>query len=145
MAKRRTTPDVLSDVLGDMPATPAQEKKPQAPPGMEPTEPADESKAEEQQGRGEAPAKPKKAPAKATKPTPEKPAEPVEKHAATFYLTPDSIDALEETWIKLRRLKKKGSKKDVSKSKIVELALQAALEEFEEKGKQSNVAKQLVG
>jgi hypothetical protein len=42
-------------------------------------------------------------------------------------------------------LKKKGSKKDVSKSKIVELALQAALEEFEAKGKQSTVAKELVG
>lgn len=39
----------------------------------------------------------------------------------------------------------KGEQEGVLKSKIVELALQAALEEFEVKGKQSHVAKHLVG
>ena len=52
---------------------------------------------------------------------------------ATYYLSPDVIDSLEESWFQLRRVVN-GSRGKISKSKIVEIALDMAIEDFEKNG-----------
>lgn len=149
MAKRQATPDILSDVLSSetMPATstdqssakddvnaeaPARKKKPARPA---------EKKAEA--------ASPPAGKAKVTRQPSKRSATPSsadaseEKHKATFYLPQSALDELEEVWLRLRRLTR-GSKGSVSKSGIVEVALQAALEDFAAEGEDSTLAKALL-
>ena len=58
---------------------------------------------------------------------------------ATYYLSPDVIDSLEESWFQLRRVVN-GSRGKISKSKIVEIALDMAIEDFEKNGQASQLA-----
>ena len=58
---------------------------------------------------------------------------------ATYYLSPDVIDSLEESWFQLRRVVN-GSRAKISKSKIVEIALDMAIEDFEKNGQASQLA-----
>ena len=58
---------------------------------------------------------------------------------ATYYLSPDVIDSLEESWFQLRRVVN-GSRGKISKSKIVEIALDMAIEDFQKNGQASQLA-----
>lgn len=61
---------------------------------------------------------------------------------ATFYLTQDTVNDLEDAWLKLRRAAD-GSRSAITKSLIVRLALEIALEEMTSKGTSSQLAKRL--
>ena len=66
-----------------------------------------------------------------------------EKVKATYYISVEAVEALEEGWIQLRRLTPKDKRSQTSKSLIVELAVQMALEELESKGDKSKLAKRI--
>jgi hypothetical protein len=66
---------------------------------------------------------------------------PGDKVKATYYISSEIVEALEEGWIQLRRLTPKDQRSQISKSLIVELALQTALEELDNKGSKSLLAK----
>jgi len=67
-----------------------------------------------------------------------------EKLKATYYLAVEAVDALEEGWYQLRRMASTDARTGISKSLIVETALQIALEELEKSGQKSRIAKRLL-
>lgn len=69
--------------------------------------------------------------------------EPAEKVKATFYLDSKAVEALEDGWMELRKLADKRSRGRISKSLMVEMALQMALEDLQKKGSDSLLAKKL--
>ena len=69
--------------------------------------------------------------------------EPAEKVKATFYLDSKAVEALEDGWMELRKLADKRSRGRISKSLMVERALQMALEDLRKKGSDSLLAKKL--
>jgi hypothetical protein len=60
---------------------------------------------------------------------------------ATFYISTGAVEALEAGWIQLRSLAPKKSRGQISKSLIVELSLQEALQELKSKKDKSILAK----
>ena len=66
-----------------------------------------------------------------------------EKVKATFYLSHEAVDALDEAWYRLRRLSKR-DKGRVSKSAIVDIAVHMALGELEAKGSESHLARKML-
>ena len=62
---------------------------------------------------------------------------------ATFYLDSKAVEALEDGWMELRKLADKRSRGRISKSLMVEMALQMALEDLRKKGSDSLLAKKL--
>ncbi len=58
----------------------------------------------------------------------------------TCYLSHESLDALERAWYELRALAGSGDRARISKSLIVETALQIAFEELNAKGVRSRLA-----
>jgi len=158
MADRKETPDILGGLLGD--------KKPKAPQEKNEKEEAKkpehhntgipeyhkDSKTVKQQAR-----KPSKQPA--SKPVGRKPQQPDkayeeatsdsgevsgEKLKATYYLAIEAVEALEEGWYKLRKMASTDNRTSISKSLIVEIALQIALEELEKSGQKSKIAKKIL-
>jgi hypothetical protein len=84
-------------------------------------------------------------PVKQLREAPGKPGEPSgEKLKATYYLAVEAVDALEEGWYQLRRMASTEDRAGISKSLIVETALQIALEELEKSGQKSRIAKRLL-
>lgn len=69
--------------------------------------------------------------------------EPAEKVKATFYLDSKAVESLEGGWMELRKLADKKSRGQISKSLMVELALQMALEDLQKKGSDSLLARKL--
>ena len=53
------------------------------------------------------------------------------KRKATYYLREDTLSQLEEVWFQLRQRADEGEKRKVSKSAIVEAAIEAAIDELE--------------
>lgn len=129
MRDRKKTPDILGSLLGDT-------SKPEyhnagipvhhndSKPVLQPT-----SKTVSQSTSK--PARQKKAQAPNTA--------PAEKVKATFYLDAKIVEALEDGWIQLRKLADNRGR--ISKSLIVELALDMALEELKKKGSESSLCK----
>jgi lipopolysaccharide biosynthesis regulator YciM len=68
----------------------------------------------------------------------------VERVKATFYLDPTVLERLEEAWHRLRKLTKGAERGKVSKSLIVEVALELALQDLEEQGEASHFASKMV-
>ena len=66
-----------------------------------------------------------------------------EKVKATFYLSQEAVDALDEAWYRLRRLTKT-HKGRVSKSAIVDIAVQMTLEDLEAEGPESHLARKMI-
>jgi hypothetical protein len=62
---------------------------------------------------------------------------------ATFYLTQDTVNGLEDAWLQLRRTAESGQRAAITKSLIVRLALDIALDEIRSKGTSSQLAKRL--
>ena len=136
MADRKKTPDILGSLLGDtsMPEyhnTGIPEYHNDSKPELQPTsKPVRKS-------TGKTVSKP------TSKPVSQKKAEaqPAEKVKATYYLDTEVVEALEEGWMELRKLADKKDRGQISKSLIVELALQLALEDLEKRGADSSLAK----
>ena len=59
---------------------------------------------------------------------------------ATFYLTREVLFSLEEARLKLRDLARPGGKAKITKSLIVEVAIQLAIEDLEASGEKSPLA-----
>lgn len=62
---------------------------------------------------------------------------------ATFYLTQDTVNSLEDAWLHFRRASDAGQRGAITKSLIVRLALEIALEDISSKGASSQLAKRL--
>ena len=64
---------------------------------------------------------------------------------ATYYLSAAILDDLEQAWFSLRQLVPPDERRRVSKSSIVETALELALTELHSRGDQSQLTRTLVG
>ena len=158
MRDRKKTPDILGSLLGDtskpeyhnagipvhhndsMPElqpTSKTVRKSTGKPVSKPTsKPAGQKKAEAEDLGGETVSPPPSKPAGQKKAEAEEPAEKVK---ATFYLDAKTVEALEDGWIQLRKLADNRGR--ISKSLIVELALDMALKELEKRGSESSLYK----
>jgi len=133
MADRKKTPDILGSLLGG--SEPEPTIKPESHNTGIPESHKDSLPVRQ----------PTRKPAKKKASAPEvKPQAPGEKEKATFYISSQIVEALEEGWIQLRQLTPKDQRGQISKSLIVELALQISLEELNKKGQASLLAKKAV-
>ena len=129
MTKREETPDVLGKLLG----------------GQAPEKPAEKEKAEEKP-KAEAPSEERPPEETTSKPARQEASKPVappptdEKVKATYYLSPETLDFLESAWLKLRRLVGQDKRGQVSKSLIVEMALQVTLDDLRVRNEKSDIA-----
>jgi hypothetical protein len=114
MATRKPTPDILGDVLGE-PSAGRHTGTPVHQVTVVPENP------------------PTRAPADA----------PAERVKATFYLDSTVLERLEEAWHRLRKGAKGTERGKVSKSVIVEVALELALQDLEGQGAASQLAKKM--
>jgi len=122
MADREQLPDIMSGLLGGK-AKQAEAPEPAAQPASKPAKrPASRTVRQ-----------------KASKAPP--PPDSEEKAKATFYLSQETVDLLEDGWLRLRRLAT--DRASVSKSAIVEAALEIALEDLAKYGEQSELASKL--
>ena len=140
MADRKKTPDILGSLLGDTIKTEYHnagipeyhnDSKPVSQPTIKPV--------------SQPTSKPVRKPT--SKPVSQKKAEeagPAQKVKATFYLDAQAVEALEAGWMELRKLADKKDRGQISKSLIVELALQMALAELKAQGVKSLLAKKSV-
>lgn len=138
--KDRTPPDLLGSLLAGKKQAPAPEQA-----GQPTSIPASQQdgipEGQPDKTPAKKPARSRKKPApRRQKPTPEPSGEKIK---ATFYLAEEAVDSLEEAWIQLRKMAPKDKRGQVSKSMIIELALQMAIEELESKGERSQIAKKL--
>jgi hypothetical protein len=115
MATRKPTPDILGDILGE-------------PSAMDHTgKPANQFTSSPDNTNTRAPMN-----------------HTVERVKATFYLHPEVLERLEDSWHRLRKLAKGTERGKVSKSLIVEVALQLALQDLEGQGEASQLASKMV-
>ena len=132
MAERKKTPDILGSLLGDTSKTEYHNT------GI--PEYHNDSKPELQSTS-------KPARKTTSKPVSQKKKaqdqEPAEKVKATFYLDSKAVEALEDGWMELRKMADKKNRSRISKSLMIELALQMALEDLQKKGSDSLLAKKL--
>jgi len=140
MADRKKTPDILGSLLGDTikpeyhnTGIPEYHKdsKPELQPTSKPV----------RKSTGKTVSKPTSKPVSQKKPEAQEPAEKVK---ATYYLDAEVVEALEEGWMELRRLADKKDRGRISKSLIVELSLQLALDELKTKGARSSLASKAI-
>ena len=127
MAERKKTPDILGSLLGD---TSKPEYHNDSMPELQPTSKTVRKSTGKPVSK---PAGQKKAEAE----------EPAEKVKATFYLDSKAVEALEDGWMELRKMADKKNRSRISKSLMIELALQMALEDLQKKGSDSLLAKKL--
>jgi len=114
MATRKPTPDILGDLLGEPSATQHTGK------------PVNQSTGTPENQHTRVPVD-----------------HTVERVKATFYLHPEVLERLEDAWHQLRKLAKGMERGKVSKSLIVEVALDLALRDLEEQGEVSPLARTL--
>ena len=131
MADRKKTPDILGSLLGD--TIKPEYHNTGIPEYHNDSKPVRKS-------TGKTVSKPTSKPVSQKKAEPQEPAEKVK---ATYYLDTEVVEALEEGWMELRKLADKKDRGQISKSLIVELALQMALEDLRKKGSDSLLAKKL--
>ena len=115
MATRKPTPDILSDVLGEPPAA-HRTGTPVPQYGSAPDDPHTRTPMDHA----------------------------VERVKATFYLHPEVLERLEDSWHRLRKWAKGAERGKVSKSLIVEMALELALQDLEGQGEASPLASKMV-
>ena len=114
MAERKTTPNIMGELLGGKPPLVEQQDKPK-------------------QQRASAPLQHDAVTPVRLQDSNSKPIK------ATYYFSPDTIEAIDDAWMQLRRLAGP-ERSSVSKSLIVETAIQMALKEFERNGGKSQLA-----
>ena len=114
MAERKTTPNIMGELLGGEPAPVEQQGKPHGQRASTSLEQHAVTPVRQQDGNP-----------KSIK--------------ATYYFSPDTIEAIDDAWMQLRKLAGT-DRSSVSKSLIVETAIQMALKELERKGDKSQLA-----
>lgn len=123
--KRQPTPDILGDVLA-----PDEADTESASPETKTPAPETEEQGVEE-GREEE--------ASSTADT-----QSAEKRKATFYVREAVLTELEEGWFQLRQMADRDRKGSVSKSAIVDIALEIILEELKSNGEESVLADKLL-
>ena len=118
MAERKTTPNIMGELLGGKPALVEQQDKPKQ-----------QRASASLQHHTVTPVRQYDSSSKPIK--------------ATYYFSPDTIEAIDDAWMQLRRLAGP-ERSSVSKSLIVETAIQIALKELERKGGKSQLASMTV-
>lgn len=137
MADRKKTPDILGSLLGD--TIKPEYHNTGIPEYHKDSKPVRKSTSKPvRKSTGKTVSKPTSKPVSQKKPEAQEPAEKVK---ATYYLDAEAVEALEEGWMELRRLADKKDRGRISKSLIVELSLQLALEDLEKRGADSSLAK----
>jgi len=137
MADRKQTPDILGSLLGDKKKEDTikpeyhKDSKPERQPTRKPVS----------QKKGKTEDKTTSKPVKSPTETPEPSGEKVK---ATYYIALEAVEALDEGWLQLRKLSSTDARTSISKSLIVEAALQITLEELEKSGKRSKLAKKIL-
>ena len=142
MPDRKRSPDILGDLLGQKPAPEkdSQESEASIPVSQDAGIPSSQHTSKPVRQRAGRPAR-----QQASKAAEEEPSGAEQKLKATYYLSPEAMDALEEAWLKLRKMAGQEDRAKVSKSAIVETALLLAVAELEAKREQSQLASKLVG
>ena len=139
MAERKKTPDILGSLLGDTSKTEYHntgipeyhnDSMPELQSASKPV----------RKSTGKTVSKPTSKPVSQKKAEPQ---EPAEKIKATYYLDAEVVEALEDGWMELRKMADKKNRSRISKSLMIELALQMALEDLQKKGSDSLLAKKL--
>ncbi len=135
---RKTTPDVLGSLLGE---------------DEETTRPQDDMTANQQSGKTVKRQTSKTASRQDNKPSKQQAGKPSkqfsatlaseEKKKSTLYFAPETMYALDEAKLQLRRMLEPDNLKAISKSSIAEAALLLALQDLTEKGKDSAIARLL--
>ena len=118
MAERKTTPNIMGELLGGEPAPVEQQDKPK------------------RQRASTSLTHHTVTPVRLQNSNPK----PIK---ATYYFSPDTIEAIDDAWMQLRGLAGP-ARSSVSKSLIVETAIQMALKELERKGGKSQLASMTV-
>ena len=141
MADRKETPDILGSLLGDKkPEDTSKEEYHKAgkPVSQQARKPVEKPTSKTVSQKTQQPDKPATV-------APEPVREPSgEKLKATYYISIEAVEALEEAWMKLRKMAPTDARTSISKSLIVETALQTVLEELERTGQKSKLAKKLL-
>lgn len=140
MDKRKETPDILGDLLGgesSVPAVKPAEQQDSKPASQEPSKTAESQTGKPARRQASKPAK-----RQASKPAEEP--EDTGKIKATYYLSLEAMNGLEAGWLALRKMADREQRTSISKSQILEQALLLALEELQEKGSQSKLAKKIL-
>lgn len=137
MPDRKQTPDILGDLLGQRPAPGPKEPLPDA------GKPASQDTGIPVRQHTGIPVKQQTS--KPARRHTGKPAEAPEEERlkATYYLSPEALDALEEAWLQLRRMAGSEGRGRISKSAIVEAAILQAVQELEAKEDRSQLATRL--
>jgi len=130
MADRKKTPDILNDLLGGAPAPKAEDTG--IPASQLTSKPVSQDTGKPARHPARKPAR-QSTSTKAEQPSPEEP-----RLKATYYLSPEAMEALDEAWLKLRKMAK--TRSQISKSLIVEQAILLAAEDLTAKGGQSQLA-----
>jgi len=125
MADRKQTPDILGDLLGGAPR-PANTSIPVSQHTSKPVKQHTVKPVSQKASKPKQPADKDSSPEKA-------------RQKATYYLSPEALQALDEAWLSLRSLTK--ARAQISKSLIVEQAILLVVEELKSKGSQSLLAK----
>ncbi len=145
MADRKQTPDILGSLLGDTPKKPEDQNtiKPEYHKAGIPEYHKDSKPVKQPTIKPEG--KPTSKPVSQKKPSAPKVQEASgEKVKATYYIDSQAVEDLEAGWIQLRKMADKKARSQISKSLIVELAVQIALEELKSKGSSSQIAKRIL-
>lgn len=132
MVDRKVTPSVLDELLGGAPAPDAQDTS--IPVSQHTSKPV-----RQHTGKTARQSTSKPVGQPASKPASE------EKPKATYYLSPEAIESLDEAWLTLRKLARPKARAQISKSWIVEQAILLAAEELKEHGAESRLASQIDG
>ena len=137
MADRKQTPDILGSLLGDTPKKPEDQNtikteyhKAGIPEYHKDSKPVKQSTSKTVSQK------------KPSAPKVQKPSG--DKVKATYYIDSQAVEDLEEGWIQLRKMADKKTRGQISKSLIVELAVQIVLEELKSKGSSSQIAKRIL-
>ena len=130
MADRKPTPDIMDGLLSGRPQAPEATSKPV---GQRTSKPA-------RRQAGTPAQKPQEGLS-----APDPGSSAAIKDKATFYLSPDTLEALEDGLYRLKKLAGQKDKTKASKSSIVETALRLVLEDLERKGPDSQLARMLAG
>lgn len=128
--KREETPDILGDVLGSEEGGEGS---------VETATTADEARGE-QSGEEETDSSGGEGGAGRTNGSSGK-----AKRKATYYLHEDTLSDLEDVWFQLRQRAGEGEKRKVSKSAIVEAAIETAIDELESDEEGGAILQRLLG
>jgi len=152
MTDRKKTPDILGSLLGGQRPAPEAQPEP-AKDGQDQAEQDTSMPVSQHAGIPVSQYTSKPARQHAGKPVRQQARKPAKKEEpagdqetlkATFYLSQEAIDALEEARLRLRKMAGKDERARISKSAIVDAAILLAKEDLEAKAEKSQLAGRLV-